>query len=229
MISKKSSIIGAFLVIGIILLLITVRVTGVLKNYTISSTSMEPNLKKGSSVLVSNIGEPDIGDFIVFKHTDSIIKNNYWVFRLVGKENDTIEIRNGIFYRNGKNIDKEITLAYNYKISPEEYRKLKKDKKIIDAQWVRSISADTFAAHLSENTAKSRKLTKQRLITTSKYVNPEIKEQYGKNWNKDNFGPLIVPQGKLFVLGDNRDNSYDSRYIGLIDKNDVVGVVLLNW
>jgi signal peptidase I len=40
------------------------------------------------------------------------------------------------------------------------------------------------------------------------------------------FGPLTVPAGKLFLVGDARQNSNDSRYFGFVDSKDIRGKVL---
>ncbi len=64
----------------------------------------------------------------------------------------------------------------------------------------------------------SGKVTVDGKITDEPYIK-------GHTYKKDAEIPSVVPDGKVFVMGDNREVSLDSRSsaIGLIDKNDIIG------
>jgi len=48
--------------------------------------------------------------------------------------------------------------------------------------------------------------------------------------SRDNFGPIIVPDSSYFVMGDNRDNSNDSRYWGFLEREYIKGVpMIIYW
>ena len=66
------------------------------------------------------------------------------------------------------------------------------------------------------------------------YVNGEaVEEDYTKyadgdriRPDRDNFAPIRIPEGKFFMMGDNRDRSLDSRYWGLLDYEFIRGKAL---
>lgn len=76
------------------------------------------------------------------------------------------------------------------------------------------------------------------IIDKKVYINgKKLVEPYAvhrDNWNvgfpRDDYGPVKVPPNSLFVLGDNRDSSEDSRYWGYVPEKNIVGrAFLIYW
>jgi len=44
---------------------------------------------------------------------------------------------------------------------------------------------------------------------------------------RDDFGPIVVPEGEYFMLGDNREGSHDSRWWGTVKRSKIVGKALV--
>ncbi len=56
--------------------------------------------------------------------------------------------------------------------------------------------------------------------------------EWGSEMTRGNLGPITVPPHSLFVMGDNRDKSYDSRFWGYVDLNKVKGkafIIYWSW
>lgn len=64
------------------------------------------------------------------------------------------------------------------------------------------------------------------------YRDPNVVSGWGNEMSRDNFGPVTVPPHSLFVMGDNRDKSFDSRFWGYVDINKVKGkafIIYWSW
>jgi signal peptidase I len=101
-----------------------------------------------------------------------------------------------------------------------------KDRSIEFIKRVIGIGGDTIEIKDKNIFINGKLFTDNVGIYTDKIIYP------GSLQSRDNFGPVTVPKGSLFVMGDNRDNSVDSRFWGFVDLKDVQGkafIIYWSW
>ncbi|WP_411768340.1 signal peptidase I [Winogradskyella sp. A3E31] len=221
---KKKVILVILVLIGLHFLF---KELGLLRVYNIPSSSSEPNLKEGSTIIGTSLKSPERLDFAYFKFSDSL---RGWtiVKRLIAIPGDTLECKNGNYIVNNKKIDKHLNLRFAYKILPNVFDLYVKEQ-INYAEYYKYIDSDSVTAFLDNSFVEKLPIKLDRKYDDeTRNLSIEIFNE-NPNWTLNNFGPIILPKEKYFFSGDSRDNSIDSRYRGFVDEENILGTVLMNF
>ena len=213
------------------------RLTGMLQMYRVPTPSSEPTIKTGSIVFTSNLLQPVPGKTVAYRseYIDSL--NPYTkageihIHRMVADEGDVLEMKDAILYRNGKIFDADKNLLHNYIADVAVVTALSSFAELEKKGLAYQISESEYSVSLStkevvELNRKGVVLEKVIARTNEFYTGAFNWMKKDSLWTVDNFGPLIIPKGFFFVLGDNRHNALDSRYVGFIKKENFRGTVL---
>ncbi|WP_188937321.1 signal peptidase I [Puia dinghuensis] len=178
---------------------------------------------EGESFFTTNLKTPKRFDLIAYRAIIPDRGITTLVHRVCGVPGDVAEMKAGTLYVNGKDVDADLSLKQIYKVSTKYAGAL--EYKEAEA-FIIPPYTDTVYIPLEDDKVKKDQLPCQRYVLPAGLRDDGIFRIYQKNWNRDNFGPLRVPSDKFFVLGDNRGHAMDSRYIGLIAQDKVMGTVL---
>jgi signal peptidase I len=195
---------------------------------TAQSAANEPTIKKGETITYSKGVAPKLFDIICFLGEVPTLPDRYLMtYRLCGRSGDTVQIRKGDFYLNGKLADNKFSLKHNYIISREEYNRIK-SQITIDENYDINMTSDTSIIPIEDEIIAMNKINAKRQILSPSFQDSIISGKFNQPWNQDNFGPVVVPKDTYFVLGDNRHDAWDSRFRGFISKKDFLGTVVLH-
>ena len=215
------------LVFVVMLLALTVR-TFAFSLFTIPSESMMPRLMPGDTIAAkkwpfgysSNSlpfdlplipgrwlpAPPERGDIVIFKHP---VDGTDYIKRVIGLPGDEVELRDGYVLLNGQLLSQAGS-----------------DDAIVP------VSPNSPCAWGGREEARAAGGADCRYRRNREYLPSGVSYEvidYGRT-AQDNWGPRTVPEGTMFVLGDNRDNSMDSRFpavpgggVGFVGQDRLVG------
>ncbi|HEY9138177.1 MAG TPA: signal peptidase I [Terriglobus sp.] len=190
------------LVIGLFIM------TFLFQNFAIPSGSMEKTLLVGDHVLVDRVTlapstkwmplewhrQVQRGDVIVFVKPKAELPDLILVKRAIGLPGDRIHLEHGVLYRNGQRVDEpQISMPDNSGTPSHNYDTARDDFPR-DIEGIASQAAMSGAEHWAV----------------------EIRDHVRN-------GELVVPEGTVFAMGDNRLESLDSRFWGFVPQQNLIG------
>ncbi len=188
--------------------------------FKIPSSSMVPTLLVGDLILVNKyaygirlpivnkkiieLGNPQRGDVMVFKYPKDPSQD--YIKRVIGVPGDKITYENKRLTVNGKPVE--------YQAMPDY---LDDERPVYHKQYMEMLPGKSH-----------RILTMEGRPTIDYGAVDNFPHRENCDYSYDKFS-CIVPEGNYFMMGDNRDNSADSRYWGFVPDQNIVGKAILIW
>jgi len=224
--------------IGALMLLYALaRLTGIFNVHSLPTVSMEPNFPKGRIVFSSSLVRPEMGDVAVYHDTCLAIpgvreaKVEPYMGRIVAAGGDSFEIKKGQTFVNGVQTLAGLRVYYRWMAATRDLDEHPELLAGIPEYLQERFSGDNKVLTLDETAAeKIKQQIRLRRMDDSLGPIAETNPWHPglSQWTLDHFGPVLVPQGHFFILGDNRHNSEDSRFRGFIPENDIKAKVIFN-
>ena len=223
-----------------IILTVFILRTFIAEPFQIPSSSMRPGLVKGDFILVNKFaygirmpimnnvlidtGTIQRGDVVVFNYP--LAPETNYIKRAIGIPGDVVEYKDKVLTVNGQPVPQ--TAAGNYEYPEDENPALTHSSE----RFQTALNGKNFDILLDEGQPSFNPEGLLRylnvLMPEKNYQGSGLKEfcQYAEDGSAFT---CKVPEGRYFMMGDNRDNSADSRYWGFVDDKLIVGKAFFIW
>ena len=158
---------------------------------------------------------PKRGDVVVFRHPAN---DTDLIKRVIGIPGDTVEVRDGALILNGKAVKRDRPRRYSLPISPNTPCKT-------------AVPATPVIAAVGDRNYCLFNSYRETLPGGPSY---SVIDQLDAGI-ADSFGPIEVPAGRVFLMGDNRDDSLDGRFplaaggIDMVPVENIIGRALVTF
>jgi|SRR5579862_5865149 len=218
----------SFFPVALIVLLVR---SFIFEPFRIPSDSMMPTLLDGDFIIVNKydyglrlpvvnrkflrIGEPARGDVMVFRFPPDPSVN--YIKRVVGLPGDRVRVINDQLIVNGQPVPLRLLRRYDDGC----YHNFRLDAEILDHHEHEVLSCQTPEEIVVPATASCTR----KMDRNYECVEPEVPGERDHGDHEE----MVVPPGHYLMIGDNRDNSYDSRYWGFVPEQNIVGKATYIW
>lgn len=179
--------------------------------------------------IFGQVGEssfPKRGDVVIYRGYTNKNKTGRkinFVKRVVAIGGDRLAVKNGLLYINDKLVEsKKIPALENAKPQMKDMCVYELPKEL-KAQIPKEVQSIPYTKY---NEGKEWVL-ENLSVNGEKNFHWIIVDK--ENSQKNDYPEAMIPKGHLFLMGDNRSHSYDSRSYGFVDAQDIVGKVERVW
>ncbi len=241
--SNRKRIVGAFdwiQTIVVALILVFIIQTFYLANYTVPTGSMYPTIKPGERFFADKVSykfkEPERGDIIVFK--EPFTDKDRYTKRLIGLPGEQVSIGDGNIYIDGKKLSMSNKFSYyndNTLIADNVWKipQFGDSIKLVEGIF-RYNDKRIILSSLQDKLEEDKSIINDIIIVDAKFILNDD-SLTGPIYDRDILLKLIngnevkLNSDYYFALGDNSQNSFDSRYWGFISENRLLGKMLFRF